>query len=180
MLQRLKSYKSEQWRSAAVIHEDRLEFYMWARWTTMSRRVFYSYSPFSRRNSMRIALVSFLDNPAFSFGFYATTTRSGLSGFRSMEIASPSSVWLCPSQMIWLPLRCSTILLCSIGSDQCLPLEPPCLLRCHLDFLRCYHADLRAYTYLIILIRTFASIVSAHLWFRSVDSLEYQLRRLLR
>lgn len=58
-----------------------------------------------------------------------------VSGFRSMEIPSPSS-------MIWLPVRCPTILLGSFRSDWCLPqlLEHPCLLRCHLDFLRCYHA----------------------------------------
>lgn len=89
-----------------------------------------------------------------------------VSGFRSMEIPSPSS-------MIWLPVRCPTILLGSFGSDWCRASLsstlsswfPPVLPR-----------RLRAYTYLIILVRTFAcSIVSAYFWLRSVDWFEYQL-----
>lgn len=78
---------------------------MWARWTTISRRVFYS--PFSRRNSMRIALV-FFGQPCFflRFLYYYYSLRS-----------QAFDRWRFLPQVRWFDFRLGVLQSCLAHSD---------------------------------------------------------------
>lgn len=146
---------------------------MWARWTTMSRRVFYS--PFWRRNSKRIAPSLFGQPCLFlQFLYYYYSFRSQAFHVEaSMKISSPSWFWLAPLR--WFDFhahvrRCSTILLCSIGFDWCSPLEPPCLFYVViLIFSGATLASTLPPTWSSFIVPALVSIVSAYVWFSSLD-----------
>lgn len=155
---------SEQWRiTATVIHEESSSVcgqgeLQWC------LRVFYS--PFWRRISTRIAYV-IVDNPTSSFDLHTTFTQvSSFSQWGLHGSSFPKSSFGCALlQMIRLPF--GDVQSCFEFSRGLLvsTLESPYHLRCHLDILPCY-------SYLIALVRVFASIIfHVHLVIsiRSVD-----------
>jgi len=155
----------------------RLEFYIWARWTTMSRRVFYIL-PFEDAIPCASPQV-FLDNPASSFGFYTTTTHSGLRLFLTLKLR-----WRFLPQEVGFGLP----LLDDLTSTRTLGVLQSCFARSDLIGVHRWNLPVsstmsswfspvlrwppRLYTYLIILHRmvpSLVSIVSAYVWFRFVD-----------
>jgi hypothetical protein len=131
----------------------RLEFYTLARWTTMSRRVFYS--PFWRRNSMRIAPVFFGQPCLFlRFLYYYYSLRS--QAFDRWRFLPQVRFGFALLRLFDFRLG----VLQSCFADWCLPLPLPlpCLLRCHLDswFSPVLRRPPRLHLY--IFVRTFAFI----------------------
>jgi hypothetical protein len=145
----------------------RLEFYTLARWTTMSRRVFYS--PFWRRNSMRIAPVFFGQPCLFlRFLYYYYSLRS--QAFDRWRFLPQVRFGFALLRLF--DFRLDVLQSCFAYSDLIgvyryrwsLPVFYVVIL--NLDFLRCY-AGLRAYTYTSSFVLRFHH--PTYLWFRSVD-----------
>jgi hypothetical protein len=130
---------SEQWTVKNYSNSDtrRVEFCLWARWTTMmSQSILFSLL----KTHFHAHRLCYCGQP-YLFLRFTYYVHSGLELFSmriTWQLLPQVKFRMCPSPDDSTSVRWRTILLCSAGYYWCPPLESPCLLHCHLDILPCY------------------------------------------